>query len=78
MKKYFPMGTTGLDNRGRPVQYFRLAMVDFASLEKLVGLEIMIKHTLYLFELALKQNPWGAFILLVDLGKFSHLWFCTS
>lgn len=68
LRKYFPMGCPGLDNRGRPIQFLRLAMVDFTSLEKLVGLDKMVKHTIHLFEIALRQNRWGEFIMLVDLG----------
>ena len=68
MHKYFPMGCPGLDNRGRPIQFLRLAMIDFTSLEKLVGLDLMVKHTVHLFEIALRKNPWGEFIMLVDLG----------
>jgi len=68
MRENWCMGLTGTDYDGRPVHYFHLAKVDFPALIKHAKMENMVRHNVFLLETAMRDNPRGEAIMIVDLG----------
>mmetsp|Transcript_14194 Transcript_14194/g.27600 ORF Transcript_14194/g.27600 Transcript_14194/m.27600 type:complete len:341 (-) Transcript_14194:85-1107(-) len=73
IRNHWPMAVTGKDFDQRPVHYFHMAHVDFPALVENVGVDILVRHNVYLMEMALQENPRGEAIMIVDLGTHKGL-----
>ncbi|GBG25333.1 SEC14 cytosolic factor [Hondaea fermentalgiana] len=69
VRKHWPMAVTGKDFAQRPIHYFHISLVDFPALIKNAGMANLVRHNVFLMETALRANPRGEAIMIVDLGS---------
>jgi hypothetical protein len=67
LKSTWPFGIIGHDGYNRPIQLYRMVMVDFVGYQREVGMDLIIRHNCWRLEKNNQEETESA-ILLIDLG----------
>jgi len=68
VRSYWPGAVTGKDHEGRPVHVNRFGVIDFASLLKLMPVDVLVRHSVWMLEEAIELDARGINVQIFDMG----------